>query len=141
MASRVVVDTSIWSLFFRRQRGDLSAPQRRTVLLLRDLIVEGRAVLLGVVRQELLSGVGDPATFDLLRTRLATLDDVPPDADDYERAAMFANRCRSHGVANSPTDMLIASFAVGRDLPILTIDDDFKMYQEYLRLIRHPLFR
>jgi predicted nucleic acid-binding protein len=133
MAERVVVDTVIWSLALRRRRPrDLSPGERQTARLVRDLIVAARAVLLGVVRQELLSGVDNPATFESLRSHLAEFGDDPPDVDDYERAAAFANACEAGGVAHSPTDMLVCAFAAGRDLPILTADADFVRYARIL---------
>jgi len=50
----VVVDTSVWSLALRR-----NTPHNAIsiVNILRDLIVDGRVVLLGVIGQEVLSGI------------------------------------------------------------------------------------
>lgn len=51
---KVIVDTSVWSLALRRnnQNNNHSA-----VILFRDLISDGRVILLGAVRQEILSGI------------------------------------------------------------------------------------
>lgn len=76
---RVIVDTSVWSLALRRQRKDLSPQQKSLVLLLRDLIVIGDAILLGVVRQELLTGMASQVAFDTVRQQLHDFDDMPPD--------------------------------------------------------------
>ena len=40
------------------------------VLLLRELIINGDAILLGAVRQELLTGIIDPEKFEMSRQRL-----------------------------------------------------------------------
>lgn len=50
----VVVDTSVWSLALRR-----NTPNDATSIIniLRDLIADGRVILLGVIRQEMLSGI------------------------------------------------------------------------------------
>jgi hypothetical protein len=128
----VIVDTSVWSLALRRQRKDLSPQQKSLVLLLRDLIVIGDAILLGVVRQELLTGMASQVAFDTVRQQLHDFDDMPPDIDDYERAAGSANACALHGISASIADMLICSVAAGRDLPILTTDSDFKRYARHL---------
>jgi predicted nucleic acid-binding protein len=138
---RIVVDTSVWSLGLRRgRRRNLSRPQRAIAFLLRDLIVNGDAILLGVVRQELLTGIASPETFEAIRHHLRGFDDEPPDVDDYERAAAFGNACARSGVAATTPDMLICAVAAGRDLPILTTDDDFDRYAQRLpiRLYPHP---
>jgi hypothetical protein len=51
---KVVVDTFVWSLALRRNTTTEAIP---IVNLLRDLIIDGRVVLLGAVRQEVLSGI------------------------------------------------------------------------------------
>ncbi|MEG3439485.1 hypothetical protein V0288_20325 [Pannus brasiliensis CCIBt3594] len=48
----IIVDTSVWSLALRRSK---TVDKSSEVLLLQDLILQGRTVLLGVVRQEILS--------------------------------------------------------------------------------------
>src|SRR6266567_4526131 len=113
---RVVVDTSIWSLALRRRSKDLSPAQRALVLLLRDLIVAGKSVLLGAIRQEILTGIIEPEIFARIATHLRDFDDLIPDADDYERAATFANECTRRGIASTPIDMLLCAVAAGRDL-------------------------
>jgi predicted nucleic acid-binding protein len=137
---RVVVDTSVWSLALRRQRRNLTPPQRAIGLLLRDLIIEGDAILLGVVRQELLTGITVLETFEAIRHHLRSFDDDVPDVDDYERAAGFGNACTRAGISATTVDMLICAVASGRDLPILTTDDDFDRYAQHLpiKLYPHP---
>lgn len=61
---RVVVDTSVWSLALRRNTPSQAMP---VVNQLRDLIVDGRVVLLGAVRQEVLSGIRHIEQFTRLR--------------------------------------------------------------------------
>jgi hypothetical protein len=50
----VVVDTSVWSLSLRRNTPNDAIS---LINILRDLISDGRVVLLGVIRQEVLSGI------------------------------------------------------------------------------------
>jgi hypothetical protein len=50
----VIVDTVVWSLALRRNTPN---DEIEIVNILRDLITDGRVVLLGVIRQEVLSGV------------------------------------------------------------------------------------
>lgn len=128
----VVVDTSIWSLALRRTTHALSAIQREQVHRLQELVTEGRAQLLGVVRQELLSGIKHPEQFARLRTHLRAFPDIPVDRNDYERAAEISNSCRTRGIAGSSIDFLVCSVALSRQWAIYTSDQDFERYAKYL---------
>ena len=53
----VLVDTPIWSLALRRKQNDLNASEETLKRKLAELIEQGRAEIMGAVRQELLSGI------------------------------------------------------------------------------------
>ena len=125
---KALVDTSIWSLAFRRQSQSLDSRQLKLKALLSSLIDDGRIVMIGPVRQELLSGIRDQAQFRELRGSLAHFLDFQLRTSDYERAAEMSNACTSKGVANTPTDMLICSVAHAEGIGILTTDRDFVAY-------------
>ena len=129
----VLVDTSVWSLALRRHRPS-DAPE---VSELAELIREGRTEMLGPVRQELLSGVPDQRQYETLRTYLRAFPDIELEAEDYERAATFFNRCRARGVQGSNTDFLICAAATRRKLGILTTDDDFGRFAKLLPVELH----
>ena len=129
----IVVDTSVWSLALRRRK----APQSAESNELAELVREGRAALLGPVRQELLSGVSEAQQYELLRGYLRAFPDVPLEPDDYEEAAAFFNRCRSRGVQGSNTDFLICAAAARRGFGILTTDADFKHFAMFLPIELH----
>lgn len=129
---QVLVDTSVWSLALRRPVAGVNDDEPREVALLRDLIGDGRAVMMGAIRQELLSGIRSAPQFDALRDALSGFDDLPLERADYERAAEFFNQCRSRGVQGSNTDFLICAAAAGRRLPILTTDRDFTLFKPHL---------
>jgi predicted nucleic acid-binding protein len=130
--SRVVVDTSIWSLAVRRRAGQLSTSERALVLNWKDLARDNLAVLIGPVRQEILTGIRDAGQFERLRDQLRGFEDEQLSAEDWETAAMFSNRCLTAGIAGSQTDLLICAFASARDLPIFTTDPDFAGYETVL---------
>ena len=134
------MDTSVWSLALRRRTGDLSAAERAAVLHWADLVRDGLAVLLGLVRQEVLTGVRSAGQFERLRGHLRGFDDEPLGPEDHERAAAIANSCIAAGVAGSPADFLLCAVAGGRDLPLFTTDPDFERYARHvpLRLHRPP---
>jgi len=129
----VIVDTSVWSLALRRQRSS-STPQTRE---LAELVREGRATMLGPIRQELLSGIRAAEQFDTLRGHLRAFPDVLLDAEDYEEAASFFNKCRAKGIQGSNTDFLICATAARRGFGILTTDEDFTHFARILPIELH----
>lgn len=132
-----VVDTSIWSLALRRRRDSLSPDERALVLEWRDLVAKGAAVLVGPVRQEVLTGIPDAATFEQVRWQLEGIPDLPLDTGDFVAAARDANTCRAAGIAGAPTDFLICAISQRRQLDIFTTDDDFPRYARVLPIRLH----
>ena len=125
---RVLVDTTIWSLALRRRRRALSAAERDLVREFETLVVEGRVLLAGPVRQEILTGVRDATVFERLKIHLSHFDDEPLGAADFETAAEYANRCLAAGVAVASTDLLLCAIAVRRHASVFTTDPDFTNY-------------
>jgi predicted nucleic acid-binding protein len=134
---RVLVDTSVWSLALRRRPEHLDAAQERLRRELADLIADDRVVMIGAIRQELLSGVRDDASFERLRERLRDFDDEPLTTDDFEEAARACNACRRAGLAGSAIDLLICAVALRRGIAVFTTDKDFVRYARVLRLKLH----
>lgn len=129
----VLVDTAVWSLALRRARGP-SSPEAQE---LAELIREGRAAIIGPVRQELLSGIRSKEQFEAVRDRLRAFPDMRLATADFETAAEFFNQCRGQGVQGSNTDFLICAVAARRKLAILTTDRDFMGYSKVLPLVLH----
>jgi predicted nucleic acid-binding protein len=121
---KVVVDTSVWSVALRR-RDSIPSPQ---TLLLTDLIRDGRALLLGLVRQELLSGIRNVEQLNRLRDQLRSFPNSQFDVEDFQTAASFFNLCMSNGIQGSMVDFLICAFASRREFQIFTSDRDFDRY-------------
>jgi hypothetical protein len=129
----VLVDTAAWSLALRRRR-----PSGHTVgIEVAELIREGRATIIGPIRQEILSGIREEKQFEILRDLLRAFPDAPLLPDDYEEAASYFNRCRARGVQGSNTDFLICAVAVRRGLSILTADEDFPRFAKLLPIQLH----
>ena len=126
---KVLVDTSVWSLALRREQ------QGETAAKLAALIRASQVVMIGPVRQEILSGISNEKMFEDLKSRLEYFDDLPITAADYETAAQFYNLCRSKGVQGSHVDVLICAATANNDLLIFTADQDFEHYATHL-LIR-----
>jgi len=126
----VLVDTCVFSLALRRSRKDLNPQQLQTLKLLDEAIDEKRVRLLGVVRQELLSGIRHREQFDRVAAILRGFEDVLLDIEDYEEAAIVDNACRSAGLSGSTTDFLICAVAARRNWAVFTVDQDFQRYQK-----------
>ena len=133
----VLVDTSVWSLALRRKDANLSTKERDVVTELTELIREGRVRTIGLVRQELLSGIRTTEQFDKLRTYLRSFPDEGIETSDYEQAARAGNQCRGRGVGVSIVDMLICAIAMNRKWSIFTTDPDFLNYATVIPLAIH----
>ena len=123
---KVLVDTSVWSLALRRKTpGNINGK-------LINLILASQAVMIGPVRQELLSGISDEEIFESLKSRLEPFEDLQITTSDHETAAQFFNICRVNGIQGSHIDFLICAVAVRGDLHIFTTDKDFELFSKYL---------
>ncbi len=125
---KVLVDTSVWSLILRtgqKKNKGLNAE-------LSELIDEVRVVIMGPIRQEILSGIKLTRQYEELRSYLSVFPDLELETDDFEQAAEFYNLCRGNGIQGSNTDFLICSIALNHELEIFTIDKDFKNYKKYI---------
>jgi predicted nucleic acid-binding protein len=137
----VLIDTSVWSLALRRKNESLSKNERLLVAELSELIREGRARMIGLVRQELLSGIKATEQYEKLRIPLRSFPDEVVDTSDYEEAAKAGNRCRANGVVVSIVDILLCAVANKRLWTIFTTDPDFSNYAKVLPLRIHALRR
>jgi predicted nucleic acid-binding protein len=135
----VLIDTPVWSLALRRKSARLSLSETRLVEEWSRLVQDGRARLAGIVRQEVLSGIRDARSFEILRARLAAFDDVPAGSADHERAASYYNACRAKGVTPTAFDMLICALATRHRHAIFTMDADFHRYAKILPITLHEL--
>jgi predicted nucleic acid-binding protein len=134
----VLVDTGVWSQALRRRRSaKQSDEQVAAVLELKSLIQDGRVVMIGPVRQEILSGTKEQAQYDRLREHLRAFPDFPITTTDYEEAASCFNQCRKKGIQGSNTDFLICALAIRCDLSIFTVDGDFDDFADVLPIKLH----
>jgi len=121
----------------RRTAGDLNRVEGSVVAELTELISEGRGRLLGLVRQEVLSGIRTQAQVEKLRAALRAFPDVVIDASDYEAAVEASNKCQSRGVTVSVVDALIRAVALTRNWAIFTTDIDFEHHARVLPIKLH----
>ncbi len=134
---QILIDSPIWSLALRRRPPSLSPSESALVEEWARLVQLDLALLLGPIRQELLSGIRETATFERLRAILRDFDNEPILSVDYEQAAEWSNRCRSAGVATSAVDTLLCGVAARLRVPIFTTDEDFKRYSRHIPFRLH----
>jgi predicted nucleic acid-binding protein len=117
------VDTSVWSLAFRRD----APPAVPEVRALRRALESGQEIAVaGLVLQELLQGFSGPRARDRVIQRFLALPFVSPDRQDHIAAADLRNRCRRYGVQVGTIDAILAQLCLRYDLTLLTADKDFQ---------------
>lgn len=126
----VLVDTSVWSLALRRHKQ--TSADKMIVTRFSELINDTRVRIVGPIRQEILSGIGEELQFQKLMKHLEAFEDLPIITKNYERAAEMHNQCRRKGINGSHVDFLICSVAEYYHLAIFTTDKDFIHYAKHL---------
>jgi predicted nucleic acid-binding protein len=117
------VDTSVWSLGFRRNARAVASERDE---LIRAIRVGEELVTTGLVRQELLQGFSGPRNRTQSLDRFAALPLLVPDRRDHVEAAELKNKCRRGGIQAGTIDALVAQLCVHHDLTMPTSDRDFR---------------
>ena len=130
---KVLVDTPIWSYAFRTHKSKYQAEINELTALIKDQ----RALIIGPIRQEILSGYSDLKRFKKLKEKLSYFENTSILDSDYELAAEFCNKCRKKGVQGSHIDFLICAVAKRLRIPVFTSDKDFSLYQPIVSVKLH----
>jgi len=124
-----IVDTCIWSYALRRRDNPMDHAITKQ---LNQLIQQRKIIMLGAIRQEILSGIRHEAQFERIRIKLRTFPDYPVSISDVETAAQFYNRCRINGIQGSNTDFLLCAVAYCHDFTVFTYDKDFYHFRQHV---------
>ena len=125
----LLVDTSVWSLAFRRD-GQPGVPE---VGALRGALLGAEQVFTtGLVLQEVLQGFAGPRNRDQLVERLSVLAFLQPDKLDHIAAADIRNACRRRGVQIGTIDALLIQLCQRYGLTLLTTDQDFHAASQHV---------
>lgn len=117
------MDTSVWSLAFRRDR----PPSTPEVTALALALKRGQSIVgTGLVLQELLQGFSGAKARTALLERFAALPFISPERDDHVHAAELRNHCRRKGVQLGTIDALIAHLCIRHELTLLSMDAEFR---------------
>jgi len=126
----IVVDSSVWIDFFN----GVSSPEveRLDRTIGKDLIVVGDLVL-----TEVLQGFRSDADFNAARPALLAFDVVPMLGLELAiRTSENYRTLRARGVTVRKTsDMIIGTFCIERELPLLFSDRDFQPLVDHLGLV------
>lgn len=118
----LLVDTSVWSLAFRRD-GAGAVP---AVSALHEALLGSEAVVTtGLVLQELLQGFSGPKAAAAIVERFRALPMIHPDRQDHIGAAEVRNTCRRSGVQIGTIDALLIQLCGRHELTLLSSDKDF----------------
>ena len=116
------VDTSVWSLAFRR---DATSSSVEVLALRQALEGDDTIVTTGVILQELLQGFSGPRARKDIIERFSALPLLVPDRQNHIEAAELRNKCRRAGVQIGTIDALLAQLCIRHSLTLLTTDQDF----------------
>ena len=96
---KLLVDTSMWSLALRRKNtASLSPDEQRLKAKLVQAIQDARVAMLGLLRQELLSGIKEKAQFEKVKAALNPYLDEPITTADHEYAAQVYNNAETRAL-------------------------------------------
>ena len=126
----IIIDTTIWSKAYRRKK--ITEMDQAIVNKLYHVLEQEEEILIGHVRQELLSGISDKNVFDDLSIKLNGFNNYEAQLADHDLAAEYFNICLTNGIQGSQTDYLICAIAYRYNLKIFTEDKDFSHYKKHL---------
>lgn len=134
---KVLVDTSVWSLALRKKT--LPPQEIAIVEELKELIHELRVVMIGPIRQELLSEISDETRYMILKDKLRPFEDLALHIEEYEKVAEIFNVCRRNGIQGSHIDFLICAASMNESISIFTTDRDFMQYKNHIKIPLHTV--
>ena len=126
----LLVDTSVWSLAFRRDNEAVLAEVR---VLQHALEGADQVFTTGLILQELLQGFAGPKARDQLIERFAALGFLQPDREDHIEAAEVRNLCRRNGVQIGTIDAVLIQLCRKHDLVLLSSDNDFRAAAKHIQ--------
>jgi predicted nucleic acid-binding protein len=117
------VDTSVWSLAFRR---DVPSAAGEVQGLVRAIEAGELILTTGIVLQELLQGFFGAKARAQILDRFSAIPLLVPDRTDHVEAAALRNRCRRAGIQAGTIDALLAQLCLRHGLTMLSADSDFR---------------
>lgn len=126
----IVLDTTVLSLAFRRSTASSPVADRLRQLIEHDELL----TVPGIVLQEVLSGIREPARFAKMHEIMGGFPLLLARKEDHVAAARIANECRRAGISTTTPDCLIAALSVRNNAQLFTTDEDFTHMAEHSEL-------
>jgi predicted nucleic acid-binding protein len=126
----ILADTSVWIDYFN---GNINAHTD----ILDTALIEGNVAIADIIFLEILQGFRDDKDYEKARNTLATLDQLSIfNSNMVERCAENYRSLRKKGITIRKTnDVIIATYCIEYQMPILYIDRDFDPFVKYLGLV------
>ena len=112
----------MWSEALRRKKNSIISSD---ILVRRIIENEDEIVLVGIILQEILSGISNQKLFSDIKDILSDFTYLELSRNDYIYAAELRNKCKIKGIVAGSFDFLIASVAIRNSLTLVTYDNDF----------------
>src|SRR6056297_544912 len=128
---RLLIDTSVWSEALRRKEKSLNSSE---TLVRRIIENNEEIVIIGIILQEILSGITNQKQFSEIESILSDFAYIDITKKDYIHAAELRNKCKQKGITAGSFDFLIASVAIKNKLTLVTYDKDFINISKYTEL-------
>ena len=119
---RLLIDTSVWSEALRRKKKSLDSSE---TLVRRIIENNDEIVIIGIILQEILSGITNEKLFSEIQSILNDFSYIDITKEDYIHAAELRSKCKQKGIVAGSFDFLIASVAIRNKLTLVTYDKDF----------------
>ena len=124
----VLVDTSIWIDFLQHP---VSSAADRLAELIRE---NNRAVLCGIVIQEVLQGIRDRGSHAATKELLIKFPYLDMNKEVYIAAASLYRDLRGKGITIPSADAAIAALALHHRIPLFTRDEHFSVIARLSKL-------
>lgn len=120
--NKVIVDTSVWIDYFRKDRGKFADEMSH-------LLDNDRVALTGIIELEILQGLRHKEA-EFVKPLLQSLHYIDTERKDFIEAGLKLYELRQKGVTIPPSDCLIATQCKHNDMPIFTLDSDFDHFRD-----------
>ena len=128
MKDKVLIDTSVWIGFFRKSGSEVSSR-------LKDILVEERAAVTGIISLELQRGAAGETELRFLDRFLTALNYIPTKEESYKKAGLMGYNLSKKGIHVGTVDLLIAQAAIENNIPLYTLDKHFKEIARHFPLL------
>ena len=118
MNTKIIVDTCVWIDFFRNPESGISAR-------LRQLLLERRVVMVGMVLAEILQGIRSPREAKTVKEALGRLPYLEITKEMWEKAGELSASFRKGGKTIPLSDLVIAAAGHLADHEVFTVDPHF----------------